>query len=136
MIHYLDLADLLVIAEMLLDTPAEDLAKAGRLDLAESALHAPAARFDGIEFYPDMATKAAVLCAHLVKNHPLIDGNKRLAFVAMVEFLERNGYPWTPPVGDDDGEVTDRTIRRVAGCVLDDEVIADLSTWIRRCTGM
>lgn len=136
MIHYLDLADLLVIAEMLLDTPAEDLAKAGRLDLAESALHAPAARFDGVEFYPDMATKAAVLCAHLVKNHPLIDGNKRLAFVAMVEFLERNGYSWTPPEGDEDGEVTDGTIRRVAAGALDDDVITDLSMWVRRCTGM
>jgi hypothetical protein len=36
--HYLDLADFLLIAEAVLDIPAEDLARAGRLELAESAL--------------------------------------------------------------------------------------------------
>ena len=41
--RYLDLADFLLIAEAVLDIPAEDLARAGRLDLAVSALHAPAA---------------------------------------------------------------------------------------------
>jgi hypothetical protein len=49
MTEYLDLADLLVIAEILLDVPAEDLAKASRLDLAESALHAPGASYEGVE---------------------------------------------------------------------------------------
>ena len=49
-----------------------------RLDLAESALHAPAATVGDAEFDPDLATKAAVLCARIVKNHPLLDGNKRV----------------------------------------------------------
>jgi hypothetical protein len=34
------------------------------LDLGESALHAPAASFDGIDFYPDLAMKAAVVYSH------------------------------------------------------------------------
>jgi death on curing protein len=48
------------IAEAVLQTPAEDLARITRLDLAESALHAPAATFGGVEFYPDLASKTAV----------------------------------------------------------------------------
>ena len=48
--EYLDLADFLLIAEAVLDIPAEDLARAARLELAESALHAPAATFGGVEF--------------------------------------------------------------------------------------
>jgi prophage maintenance system killer protein len=49
------------------------------IHLADSALHAPRAGFGGVEFYPDVPMKAAVLCAHLVWNHPLPDGNKRVA---------------------------------------------------------
>ena len=48
--RYLDLADFLLIAEAVLQTPAEDLARITRIDLAESALHAPAATFGGAEF--------------------------------------------------------------------------------------
>lgn len=68
-VRYLDLADYLLIAEAVIGTPAEDLAKAARLELAESALAAPAAEFGGVEFFPDFADKAAVLCRRLIKNH-------------------------------------------------------------------
>jgi death on curing protein len=51
------------------------LAKGSRLDLADSALHAPSASFEGNEFYPDLIDKAAVLTSRLAWNHPLIDGN-------------------------------------------------------------
>jgi prophage maintenance system killer protein len=40
-----------------------------------------------------------VLCAHLVKNHPLRDGNAPVALIATIEFCLRNGHPWTPPPG-------------------------------------
>jgi hypothetical protein len=39
------------------------------------SIAAPQAGFGDVEAYPDFATKAAVLCWHLVKNHPLPDGN-------------------------------------------------------------
>ena len=78
-IRYLDLADFLIIAEAVLGLSAEQIALQTKLALADSALHAPAASFSGEEFYPNLPTKAAVLCAHLVKNHPLLDGNKRVA---------------------------------------------------------
>ena len=83
-IDYLELADFLLIAEAVLQTPAKEIAKDASLNLADSALHAPQARFVGEEFYPEFPTKAAVLGAHLVKNHPLKDGNVQVALVATV----------------------------------------------------
>ena len=100
MIIYLDLADYLLIAERVLGVPAELIANFNRIGLAESALAAPEAGFGGVDAYPDFATKAAVLCWHLVKNHPLPDGNKRCAFLATVEFVERNGRAWNSAPGD------------------------------------
>lgn len=73
-VHYLELGDYLIIAEALLGTPVEDLARLDRIGLAESALAAPAAGFGDVEAYPDFIAKATVLCWHLVKNHPLPDG--------------------------------------------------------------
>jgi hypothetical protein len=71
-----------------------------------------------VEAYPDFITDAAVLCWHLVKNHPLPDGNKRCAFLATVEFVERNGREGTAVPGDPDE--TDRVIRGVAAGELDE----------------
>jgi death-on-curing protein len=134
--EYLGLEDLLVIGEQLLYVPVEDVVKICQLGLAESALHSPAASFDGVEFYPDFAVKAAVLCSHLVKNHPLPDGNKRVAFMCMVEFLSRNGCSWTPLADDWDGEVTDRIIRTVAAASDIEDVMAGFVEWIRSCAGL
>jgi hypothetical protein len=64
-VNYLGLEDLLVIGEQVLDVPAVDLMKICNLGLADSALHSPAASFGGVEFYPELAIKAAVLCSHL-----------------------------------------------------------------------
>jgi death-on-curing protein len=86
-IAYLELADYLLIVERVLGLPAEVIANFKRIGLAESALAAPQAGFGDVEAYPDFATKAAVLCWHLVKNHPLPDGNKRCAFPATVFVL-------------------------------------------------
>lgn len=136
MIEYLGFADVLLIAEAVLDIKAEVLAGGDRIHLLESAVHAPAAGFGGTEFYPDLAVKAAVLCAHIAKNHGLPDGNKRVALLAMIEFVERNGHEWIPPDGDEDGEVTDRVIRDVAASDLRAQVIEDLAAWIRDCAGI
>lgn len=101
MTEYLDLADYLLIAEAVTGVAAERLAKLPRVDLAESALHAPQAEFGGVEFYPDFTMKAAVLCSRLLRNHPLPDGNKRCAWVSLQEFIERNGRSWRPPSTDE-----------------------------------
>lgn len=107
--EYLTAADYLLIAERVTDIPAGQLARLARtLPAAESALSAPAAGFGDYEAYEGIAEKAAVLCSRLVRNHPLPDGNKRAALLAMLEFIERNGATWTGGAGDPVAEVIER----------------------------
>ena len=51
--------------------------------LLESAIHRPFQTFDGKELYPSSIEKAAAIFESLIKNHPFIDGNKRIAYVLM-----------------------------------------------------
>ena len=67
-------------------------------------MHAPSAEFGGEEFYPDFVDKAAVLLVRLAKNHPLPDGNKRVAWVALRYFLILNEWEWTTTPTVDDAE--------------------------------
>lgn len=60
--------------------------------LLDSALESPFQSFDGEELYPSIQSKAARLCYGLVKNHAMIDGNKRIGAHAMLVFLAVNGY--------------------------------------------
>jgi death-on-curing protein len=129
-LRVLELADFLLIAEAVLEMPAKKIAEHSSLHLADSALHAPLASFGGADFYPDFATKAAVLCAHLIKNHPLEDGNLPVALIATIEFCQRNGHPWTPPPGDEDGEVTAQVLIELAASPLTDQAIDSLADWI------
>jgi death-on-curing protein len=61
----------------------------GMLDLA---LNNPFQSFGGKELYPSIQAKAARLCFGLVRNHALLDGNKRLGTHVMLVFLALNGY--------------------------------------------
>lgn len=61
----------------------------GMLDLA---LNNPFQSFDGKELYPSIQAKAAWLCFGLVRNHAMLDGNKRLGTHVMLVFLALNGY--------------------------------------------
>lgn len=90
--RYLTLAEALVIAEAVTGIDADVLSKSGRIDLLDSALHAPQASFGGQEFYPLFIEKAAVLAVRVVRNHPLPDGNKRLAWGCLNMFCELNGH--------------------------------------------
>ncbi len=89
--------------------------------LAESALQAPFASFAGHDAYSDLIDQAAVLLAHLAQNHPLPDGNKRVAFLLTARFLDANGRAWGAP----DAEVDVPTLEGVAaGTVTHDETVA------------
>lgn len=59
--------------------------------LLDSALSAPFQGFDSTDLYPSLQQKAARLCFGLVKNHPFVDGNKRIGAHAMLVFLAVNG---------------------------------------------
>jgi death-on-curing protein len=65
--------------------------------LADSALATPRAGFGDQDAYPTLIEKAAVLVEHLARNHPLPDGNKRCAFLAVERFLAANGRPIRDP---------------------------------------
>jgi death-on-curing protein len=94
-VAYLDLADYLAIAAEVTGLEVTTLSRVTQLNLADSALHAPAAGWGDDELYPDFVDKAAVLLVRLAKNHPLPDGNKRAAWVALRVFIELNGWSWS-----------------------------------------
>ncbi|MCK9480009.1 MAG: type II toxin-antitoxin system death-on-curing family toxin [Firmicutes bacterium] len=59
--------------------------------LLDSALEAPFTTFSSFSNYPTIQSKAARLAFGLIKNHPFVDGNKRIGILTMVSFLEVNG---------------------------------------------
>ena len=59
--------------------------------LLDAALEAPFQCFDGQELYPTLQAKAARLGYGLIKNHCMLDGNKRIGAHAMLVFLALNG---------------------------------------------
>ena len=106
MTRYLSLAEYFWLAEQVTGVNAALLTKASRVDLADSALHAPQAGFGEEDFYPGLLDKAAVLTCRLAWNHPLPDGNKRAAWASLIMFLDLNGFEWEPDPPDvDEAEV-------------------------------
>lgn len=63
--------------------------------LLESALARPRTSVLGEDAYPSLEEKAAALMQSVVKNHGLVDGNKRLALASTIAFLGMNGYRLT-----------------------------------------
>jgi death on curing protein len=94
--------------------------------LLEAAVHRPRASLLGQDAYPDRYTKAAALLHSLASNHPLIDGNKRLAWLATYVFLAKNGIEIDP----DDDEAFALVMAVAAGKVSDvGEIAAALAAW-------
>ena len=60
-------------------------------NLLDSALESPFQSFGGEELYPTLQAKAARLGYGLIKNHCMLDGNKRIGIYVMLSFLEMNG---------------------------------------------
>ena len=103
-VEYPDLSDYLAVAAAVTRSEPSTLLASTKLDLADSALHAPAGSWDDEDFYPDFVDKAAVLLVRLAKNHPLLDGNKRAAWVTLRLFIEMNGWAWGRYPGVDESE--------------------------------
>lgn len=81
--RYLTLAEALIIGEAVTGLDAATLRKASRVELLDSALHAPQAGFGDQDHYPTFEMKAAVQTVRIARNHPLPDGNKRLAWMCL-----------------------------------------------------
>ena len=103
--RYLSLAEALVIAERVTGVDTGVLSKGAGVSLLDSALHAPQASFGGEEFYPDFVEKAAVLAVRIARNHPLPDGNKRLAWGCLTMFCVLNEYDLQVDTGDAVGQM-------------------------------
>lgn len=86
-VEYLDLDDLLGMVRALGAGPVRDLG------LLDAAVARPRSSAFGTDAYPTVATKAAALLHSVVRNHALVDGNKRLAWLAATVFLDLNGEP-------------------------------------------
>ncbi|MCR8945385.1 MULTISPECIES: type II toxin-antitoxin system death-on-curing family toxin [Streptomyces] len=91
------------------------------LGLLSSAVHRPQSQMFGVEAYTDLFQKAAGLLQSLAVNHPLVDGNKRMAWMSTVVFLDING---TDMVGVDQDEAYKLVIEVAMGSLEDVDLIA------------
>jgi len=108
---YLDHEDLLHVAERALGHPP----KVRDHGLLESAAARPRTTAFGVPAYTDIHEQAAALLHSLAGNHPLVDGNKRLALAAVLAFYGTNGYRLV--LSNDDAY---ELVMRVADGTLDD----------------
>ena len=90
--------------------------------MLDSALNAPFQTFGGEDVYPSLQKKAARLCFGLVKNHPFVDGNKRIGAHAMLVFLALNGIE----LQHTQSELSDVILQLAAGKI----EATDLLRWI------
>jgi death on curing protein len=97
------------------------------LGLLDAAVHRPRASVLGQDAYPDLLTKAAALLHSLARSHPLVDGNKRLAWLATYVFCAKNGVE-LDPVDDD---AYDLVVGVAAGAIDDvGEIARTLAAWV------
>ena len=124
MTYFLDLEAALTIAARAVEGEPE-VADYG---LLESALARPQATVMGQDAYPSVHGKAAALLHSLTKNHCLVDGNKRLAWLATTVFCYINGFLVDGP----DDDAYELVISIADGTVSDISAIADqLQQWSR-----
>ncbi|WP_336793458.1 type II toxin-antitoxin system death-on-curing family toxin [Gordonia malaquae] len=119
MTEYLDLEDLLFLANELGCPAVRDVG------LLDAAAHRPRSTVFGSDAYPSIHVKAAALLESVVRNHPLIDGNKRLGWMSVVVFYGLNGYDVDAP----DDDAYDLIIAVTAGAAGVDEISARFEAW-------
>ncbi|WP_370932191.1 type II toxin-antitoxin system death-on-curing family toxin [Amycolatopsis sp. cg13] len=119
MIDYLTLDDLLTLSADLGVPRVRDLG------LLDAAAHRPQSSLMGQDAYPDLHEKAAVLLESIVRNHPLIDGNKRLGWMSVYVFYGLNGYDLDAPEDD----AYDLVIATATGTLPYQEVAERLAEW-------
>jgi death-on-curing protein len=93
-VEFLDLEDVMEMVRYLDVGPVRDIG------LLDSAISRPRSSAFGEDAYPTMSLKAAALLHSITKNHALLDGNKRLAWLSTVVFCDLNGS--APQLSDDE----------------------------------
>ena len=89
----LTVSDIMLLHEKIIDKTGgirgiRDIRDIGLLEMAVSS---PFASFGGEDLYKTLEEKAKQLCNSLIRNHPFLDGNKRIGALAMSVFLDLNG---------------------------------------------
>ncbi|UOB12551.1 type II toxin-antitoxin system death-on-curing family toxin [Streptomyces sp. HP-A2021] len=92
MTRHLTVAEVTTIARIAFGGRAPEVRRTG---LFVSAVHRPRARMFGTAAYEDLHEQAAALLHAIATNHPLVDGNKRTAWLAAATFLGVNGVDLT-----------------------------------------
>ena len=105
MTNYLTLEDLLQLVADLGVGPIRDLG------LLDAAAHRPTTSLYGEEAYVGLEAKAGALLESVVCGHPLVDGNKRLGWLALVVFYGLNDVDLDVP----DDEAYDLVVGVAAG---------------------
>ncbi|MFC1415130.1 type II toxin-antitoxin system death-on-curing family toxin [Streptacidiphilus cavernicola] len=119
---YLDLPEVLVIVERV--TGSRHAVR--DFGLLQSSVERPRTDVFGVEAYPTLPEKAAALLHSLARNHALVDGNKRTAWLAMRMMLRLNGVRLIAPV--DEAEVF--VVAVATGELEVPEIAKQLVAWI------
>lgn len=119
MIEYLSLDDLLALIADLGVGPIRDIG------LLDSAAHRPQSSIFGEDAYPSIDAKAATLLESLVRNPPLVDGNKRLGWLAVVVFYALNDLTLEAP----DDDAYDLVIAVASGQLSYSDAASRLAGW-------
>ncbi|MFT4110876.1 type II toxin-antitoxin system death-on-curing family toxin [Propionicimonas sp.] len=119
MIEYLSLEDVLSLIEDLRVGPIRDIG------LLDSAVHRPQVSVFGEDAYPGIDEKAAVLLESLVRNHALVDGNKRVGWLATVVFYGLNDVILEAP----DDDAYDLVITLATGATTHQRAAELLAKW-------
>lgn len=106
-VTYLAVEDLVIIAGFA--TGAQPAVR--DYGLLDSAANRPAASAFGQDAYPTLHQKAAALLHSIARNHALIDGNKRTAWLATYVFYDINGYDLDEPNDDEPVELVLKVAR-------------------------
>ena len=119
MIEYLSLEDVLTLIADL------EVGRIRDVGLLDSAVHRPRATVFGADAYPEVDQKAAVLLESLVRNNALIDGNKRIGWLATVVFYGLNDIELEAP----DDDAYELVIAIASGALSYQEAAANLARW-------
>lgn len=119
MTAYLSLEDLLALAGDLGVGPVRDVG------LLDAAAHRPQTVLYGQQAYPALDLKAAALLESIVRNHALVDGNKRLGWLATVVFFALNDVELDAP----DDPAYDLVTGVAAGDIGTASIAATLRSW-------
>ncbi len=112
-VEYLELEDIIMMVRILGIGPVRDVG------LLDSAVKRPRSSAFGEDAYATISLKAAALLQSIAKNHALVDGNKRLAWLSTVVLCDLNAM--APQLTDDEAF---QLVYDVANSRLDVEVIA------------